>query len=166
MEGSFEPFAITGLISRGGRSNWVFFFFPDRVSMIDVGMAPAVVAGLGAGVLSQFGAAGSSLLRRMSYGPDGAGHDRLADWHSELLAKAKTRIDLELAQVRSVRLRLRMLAHELSVADAQEEKTFGLMNRKLAGASVEPLRQLFKERFEVEKTPAFAFFERRLPFLL
>src|SRR5262249_61472638 len=58
---SQPPFAMTGLSSRGGLSNWVFFFSPTDVVMIDLGIGPALKAGARAGVASQFGLAGAAL---------------------------------------------------------------------------------------------------------
>jgi len=57
-----NAFALTGLTSRGGLSNWVFFFFPDELVMVDVGLAPAVRAGVLAGALGQLGGIGLALL--------------------------------------------------------------------------------------------------------
>jgi hypothetical protein len=40
-----EAFALTGLTSRGGLSNWVFFCFPQESILVDVGVTPALKAG-------------------------------------------------------------------------------------------------------------------------
>lgn len=177
---SEEAFALTGLVSRGGLSNWVFFFFPEELVMVDVGMGPSVKAGAQAGALSQlgslgdgalanlaFGALGEGIMSGLSYGPQADATRRLQAWRTQLQAKAKNVVGMKDEQVRAIRFRMRLMAHELWLIGADgATKKFGLMNREHAESMMAPLRQRWGPRFEVSKTPAFAFFERYAPFLL
>jgi hypothetical protein len=74
-------FAITGLISRGGLSNWVLFFFPDELIMVDVDAGPAFKAGLQVGVL---GVAGEIVLENTAYGPPPSAPVDLRRWRDEI----------------------------------------------------------------------------------
>ena len=160
-------FALTGLISRGGLSNWVFFFFPDELVMVDVGMTPAIKAGLQAGVLGQFGAVGHGVLSSLNYGPNADATQSLQAWSTELRGKAKNVVEMKGDRIGKVRLRMTMLGHELFITAADGAgKKFGLMNRKQSDATVELLKQSFGARFEISKTPVFRFLERYAPFLL
>jgi len=160
------PFALTGLFSRGGLSNWVFFF-DDQLTMIDVGMAPAIKAGMQAAVLGQFGAAGVGVLSTLSYGPQADGTKALRQWSAELRAKAKNIVELQDGQIGKVQLKMNMMGHELFITERDGvAKMFGLMNREQAETAAEPLTQNFGPRFELLKTPVFEFFERHAPFLL
>ncbi len=160
-------FALTGLASRGGLSNWVFFFFPDALVMVDVGIAPAVKAGMQAGAFSQLPVLGDAIMEGLTYGPKAGARQGLRDWSIQLRARAKNVVELKNDQIQAIHLRLRMLGHELFVTGADGgRKKFGFMNRKEAEPAVEPLRQRLGSRFELSKTPVFAFLERRARFLL
>lgn len=164
---SNEGFALSGLMSRGGLSNWVFFFFPDALVMVDVGIGPSLKAGAQAGVLGQLGGEGIYLLSTLEHGPRARWGQALRDWLEQLRPKAKRTVTLPDADVRAVRLRMRMLAHELYVTGPDGvAQRFGLMNRKQSEALASPLKHRFGARYTLEKTPTYAFFERHLPFLL
>ena len=160
-------FALTGLMSRGGLSNWVFFFFPDALVTVDVGITPALKGGAAAGVLGQFGGEGIFLLNTLEHGPRAKWGQALRAWLEELRPKAKRVVTLPDADVRAVRLRMRMMAHELWLTGPDgTAQRFGLLNRKQSEATASPLAHRFGARFTLEKTPAYAFFEKYLPFLL
>jgi hypothetical protein len=152
-----EAFALTGLTSRSGFSNWVFFFLPEQLVMIDVGMAPAIKAGMQAGVLGGLDG---------SYGPQRQGL-KVSAWCEQLRAKAKKVVDLPDAQIGGVRLHLRAAAHQLFVTgtDGVAHK-FTLMNRREAAAAAKALTQRLGPRFEQSSTALFAFFQRWAPFLM
>lgn len=161
-----EGFALSGLVSRGGLSNWVFFFFPDALVMVDVGIGPSLKAGAQAGVLGQLGGEGVYLLSTLEHGPRARWGQALRAWLEELRPRARRLVTLPAADLQ-VRLRMRMLAHELYVTGPDGvRQRFGLMNRKQSEAMVSPLQHRFGTRFVLEKTPTYAFFERHLPFLL
>jgi hypothetical protein len=50
-----DTVALTGLTSRGGLSNWIFFFRRADLVMIDVGMMPSLIAGIEAGIRHRVG---------------------------------------------------------------------------------------------------------------
>lgn len=159
-------FALTGLTSRGGLSNWVLFVSPMEAVMIDVGAGPAIVRGIQAGMRGQFGLVGV-VLQSAAHGPQKGARKELDDWRNELQAKAKQVRVLSDADVRHVRLHLQATAHQLSVvAKDGTTHTFGLMNRKAAPTLADVLAKRFASRFETTKTPTFAFFERYAPFLM
>jgi hypothetical protein len=161
-----QPFALTGLTSRGGLSNWVVFVLPTETVLIDVGATPAIARGIAAGVAGQFGVAGIGLLRAVQERPSSKTVD-LDDWRTQLEAKAKQVHVLNDADVRHVRLHLRATAHQLSIISADGiTQTFSFMNRAAGPALVDPLTQRFGSRFETSITPAFGFFTRYAPFLM
>jgi len=154
-------FAVTGLTSRGGWSNWVFFFFSNELVMIDLGMTPSIKAGFYAGVASQLGGA------TPAHGPIPDGNQGLSAWCTELRAKAKNTVALQLDQVRAIRLLMKITQHQLFVTGADGiEKKFVLMNRNQAAPMIKPLEQGFGSRFQLSKTPVYQFLERRAPFLV
>jgi hypothetical protein len=162
-----SDFAVTGLISRGGLSNWVFFFLTDELVMIDVGMKPAIIAGLKAGILGQLGGVGYGVLNTMKEGFQADARQALIDWKAALETKAKTVLAMPSSQIRRIRLNLSMLGHELHLTGPNGDLTkFGLMNRKQALAAIEPLSQHYENRFETSKSASYHFFERHAPFLL
>lgn len=162
-----EEFALTGLMSRGGLSNWVLFSFPNELVMVDVGAMPAITAGVMAGALSQFGVVGHAVATSLNYGPPVNPTHELQNWCAELRTKAKNVVELKSDQVLNITLRMKMTSHELRVTGADRiERKFSLMNREQANAAIEPLTRSFDARFTVSKTPTFAFFERHAPFLL
>lgn len=162
-----QPFVLTGLMSRGGLSNWVFFFLPTETVMIDVGAAPAIKAGLRAGVRGQFGLAGLAVMGRPVYGPQNEARGELDTWRAELQAKAKKVRVVKDDAIRSVRMHLKAMAHELFVVgtDGTSQK-FGLMNRAEAKAVTESLARRFGSRFETSTTGPYAFCKRYAPFLM
>ena len=163
---SKPPFAMTGLSSRGGLSNWVFFFSPTDVVMIDLGIGPALKAGARAGVASQFGLAGAA-LGGSGRGPQNGGPGGLDEWREKLQAKAKKVRVLRDDGIRGIRLHMGALAHQLFVvtADGASEK-YKLMNRAEAKAVKDGLSRRFGPRFEISTTGTYAFFDRYAPFLM
>ena len=95
-----EGFALSGLVSRGGLSNWVFFFFPDALVMVDVGIGPSLKAGAQAGVLGQLGGEGVYLLSTLEHGPRARWGQALRAWLEQLRPKAKRVVTLPDAEVR------------------------------------------------------------------
>ena len=164
---SQPPFALTGLASRGGFSNWVFFFFPTDIVMIDVGMFPAIKAGAQLGFAGQFGQAGLAAMGRPAYGPQDDGSKRLDEWRKQLQAKAKDIKVLRDDRIRSIRLHMRAAAHQLFVATADGViQKFKLMNRAEAEAVMDSLLRRFGSRFDISMSAPFAFFKRYAPFLM
>lgn len=161
------PFTLMGLSSRGGLSNWVFFFLPQEVLMLDLGMAPAIKAGALAGLGAQPWFAWLSALFRPRHGPQPGRDEALEDWQAKLRSKAKDVQLLRDERIHRVRLRLRALAHQVVIDDyGAVKRVFQLMNRDEAESLIEPLSRRFGARFEVTSTPVFAFCKRYAPFLM
>jgi hypothetical protein len=150
-------FALTGLTSRGGLSNWVFFFLPGRLVMIDVGIAPALKAGAQAGVA---GAAG------VTYGPQRPAYEHLEAWCEQLRGKAKKVVELRDDEIRSVRLHLRAAAHRLFLEGPEGVQRFALMNRQEADPAASQLAERLGARFETSTSAFYAFVRRHAPFLM
>lgn len=159
-----ESFAISGLMSRWGFSNWVFFFFPDELLMIDVGSNASVKAGVWAGISAGLGI---DLPVDVKYGPKASANQGLQAWSEELRAKAKKVVSMKDDDIRVVRWHLNMMAHELFVvgADGTSSK-FSMMNRDQAAKTLKPLRQRFGTRAKVVKTRTYRLLERYAPALL
>ena len=161
------PFTLTGLTSRGGLSNWVFFFLPKEIVMLDVGMAPAMKAGIREGLGSQLWSALLARLGSGKYGPQQAASEGFDDWQARLRSKAKDVQTLRDDGIRRVRLHLRALAHQIIIVGiGGPDRTFQLMDRDEAESLIEPLTRRFGSRFEISSTPVFAFFKRYAPFLM
>ena len=158
MDSGWRVFALTGLTSRGGLSNWVFFLFPDRLVMIDVGLAPAIKAGAQAGIGGGPGA---------DYGPQKGAFQPTEAWCEELRSKAKAVRELALDQLAEVRLHRRMLAHQLFVrgGDGTTMK-FSLMSRDQADPAILVLHERLGERLVITASGPFAFLARHAPFLV
>lgn len=161
-----QPFALTGLSSRGGLSNWVFFFLPMETLMLDLGVAPAIKAGAWAGLGAQPWLAFLGGLSRAKHGPQPGREDTLEAWQAKLGSQAKRIQVLRDDRIRRVRLHLRALAHQIIIDDISTRRAFQLMNRDEAESVIEPLARRFGERFEVTSTPVFAFCKRYAPFLM
>lgn len=73
------PFVLTGLTSRGGLSNWVFFFFPEEIVQCDLGVVPAVKAGAEAGIRANLDVIGE--FGETVYGPRLPKGGTLEAWH-------------------------------------------------------------------------------------
>jgi endonuclease/exonuclease/phosphatase family metal-dependent hydrolase len=112
-----QPFALWGLASRGGLSNWVCFFLPTETIMIDVGAKLAITRGFQAGVAAQFGLLGIVALTDASRPQNGQGKS-LDDWRAELQAKAMQVHVVADAKMQRVSLQLRTTAHQRSVIAA------------------------------------------------
>ncbi|MDI1437485.1 hypothetical protein [Polyangium sorediatum] len=158
-------FVLTGLASRGGLSNWVFFFFPAEIVQCDLGMMPAVKAGAEAGIRANLDVVGE--LGEQTYGPGRPKGGATEAWCDELVGKAKRVERLPCERVREIRLHLKAMAHEFYVtADEGAPRRFSLMNRREAQEVRGLLEARFGERFVVTKSAVFAFFERHAPFLM
>ncbi|MDC3959594.1 hypothetical protein [Polyangium jinanense] len=156
---------LTGLTSRGGLSNWVFFFFPAEIVQCDLGIMPAVKAGAVAGIRANLDVVGE--IGETTYGPRGPKGGSAEAWCDELVGKAKRVERLPCEHVRGIRLHLTAMAHELYVtADEDKPRMFSLMNRSEAGEVRGLLEARFGQRFVVTKSAVFAFFERHAPFLM
>lgn len=156
-----QSFALTGLCSRGGLSNWTFFFFPQTVVMLDAGASPAVRAGIigGTEVLTV-------ILGDPAYGPQRGKQPALLDWYAQLHYDAEDVVQFADAEIERVRLHLRMAAHELFITGSDgRSRRFTLMNRHEAEPVIGALQQRFGARFEVSSTALFSFLKRRAPFL-
>ena len=160
------PFTLTGLSSRGGLSNWVFFFLPRETVMLDLGVAPALKAGALAGLSAQPWLALLAGLGRPKHGPQQGRGEELDAWQAKLHSKARDVQILRDDRIRRVRLHLRALAHQIIIDDISSSKAFQLMNRDEAESVIEPLARRFGARFEVTSTPVFAFCKRYAPFLM
>ncbi len=162
-----DPFALTGLTSRGGLSNWVLFVFPTEVVIVDAGLRAAIKAGVQAGARSQLGLVGQAVLGRPSYGPQKGDHEALETWCSALRSRAKNVVALKDDEIRTVRLHMTAMSHELFVGGADGTIwKFGMMNRKEAEANMAPLTGRFGSRFQVSASPVFSFFKRYAPLLM
>ncbi len=163
------PFAMTGLTTRGGLSNWTFFFFPREVVLCDTGVGPALKAGFGAG-LRHHGALGAvaAALVGENYGPQQGEYYAVEHFCAELERDAKRVLRVNDADVRHVRLHLRALAHQffMNVAPGLVPEKFTAMNRGESIASIDLLRERFGSRFELSKTGVYAFFDRYAPILM
>ncbi|MDC0744211.1 hypothetical protein [Polyangium mundeleinium] len=158
-------FVLTGLASRGGLSNWIFFFLPAEIVQCDFGVMPALKAGAAAGVRANLDVIGE--LGEQTYGPRQPKGGTAEAWCDELVGKAKRVERLPCERVRGIRLHLKAMAHELSlVTDEGKTSTFSLMNRSEAEEVRGLLQARFGERFVVTKSAVFAFFERHAPFLM
>jgi hypothetical protein len=106
-------------------------------------------------------------MGRPLYGPQNEAGGELDTWRAELQAKAKKVRVVKDDEIRSVRLHLKAMAHELSVVgtDGTSQK-FGLMNRTEAKAVTESLARRFGSRFETSTTGPYAFCKRYAPFLM
>ncbi|MDI1448994.1 hypothetical protein [Polyangium sp. 6x1] len=159
------PIVLTGLTSRGGLSNWVFFFFRAEIVQCDLGMLPAVKAGAEAGIRANLDVVGE--IGEQVVGPRRPKGGTAEAWYDELVAKAKRVERVPCDRVRGIRLHLTAMAHELLlVTDEGQTSKFSLMNRKEAAHVAAPLHALFGERFTVTKSTVFAFFERHAPLLM
>jgi len=162
-----SPFVLTGLNSRGGLSNWVFFFLPKEIVMLDLGIAPALKAGARAGLSAQPWLAFLDGLSRPKYGPQQGRGEELDAWRAKLQSKARDVQVLRDDRIRRVRLHLRAWAHQIIIDDiSTSPRRYQLMDRDEAETLIEPLAQRFGPRFEVTSTPVFAFCKRYAPFLM
>jgi len=163
-----DGFALMGLVSRGGFSNWVAFFFPAEVVIVDVGMGATLKAGVFAGVGGQFGALGALVLAltRSIRGPRKAGGMSLREKLAELKLKAKHVITLRDDQISDVRFVKRMLGHQLIIKGHDQELVFGLRNRKESQKAIQQLESRIGSRFTVSESPIFALLERYVPLLV
>ncbi|MDI1475063.1 hypothetical protein [Polyangium sp. y55x31] len=158
-------FVLTGLTSRGGLSNWVFFFFPTEIVQCDLGILPAVKAGAEAGIRANLDVIGE--IGDTTYGPRRPKGGTAEAWCDALVGKAKRVERLPRERVREIRLHLTAMAHELYVAtDEGKPQMFSLMNRNEAEEVRGLLQARFGERFVLTKSGVFAFFERHAPSLM
>jgi hypothetical protein len=151
-----ETFALTGLVSRMGNSNWVFFFRDAELLMIDVGIMPALRAGVHAGLVKSVGA----------YGPQ-RGKEQSDDeaWSLELKKSAKAIVTKPYAAIARVRLHKRCLSHLVFVETDGEIQKFSLANRNEAEPVANRLQDRLGPKFTVTSTPIYAFFAKYAPFL-
>ena len=157
-------FALTGLMSRGGFSNWVFFFLSDRVVMADLGAAPAIRAGVLAGLRTQ------TAIDVAATVADSVSADQRAvelnTWCAEVRAKAKRVLELDNADVLHVRLHLRLLANQLFLTGRDGTTTKYVLTKRSEADSVwARLAQRFGNRCEISATPLFRIVHRVAPFL-
>lgn len=161
-----EPLVITGLASRGGLSNWVFFVYPTKLVMVDVGASPAVAAGLRTGAGAQVGPLGIVAAGRAAYGPRPNGDEPLEAWRARLETRAKNVRVLRDEEIRTVRIHRKMMAHELFLVGADGATTrFGIMNRAQVEMVIEQLGLRYGQRFQVSSSRVFGYLNRRAPIL-
>jgi hypothetical protein len=159
------PFVLTGLTSRGGLSNWVFFFFLEEIVQCDLGFVPAVKAGAVAGIRANLDVIGE--IGETVYGPRLPKGGTLETWHDAIVAQSKRVVRVPCEQVREIRLHLNAMAHDLYITIGEEKPAmYGLMNRAEADRVRGRLHARFGERLVVTKSAVFAFFERHAPFLI
>ncbi|MFO0579639.1 MAG: hypothetical protein U1A78_37040 [Polyangia bacterium] len=150
-----QTFILTGLQSRGGLSNWVFFFGPEELVLVDVGMGPALRAGVLAGLDLEGG----------PYGPQPHAGTDADTWLQRLGGRARRILRKPLVELRAVRLQLRLGAHQLVVEDAAGRARFSLMNRHEAEPLADRLTEQLGERFRIQESGPFRFLKRHAPFL-
>jgi len=161
------PFFFGGLISRGGLSNWVIFFHPDEIVMIDVGVKPSILAGAKIGIIAQFGLPGYAAFGRPVYGPALREGESLDGLRVTLQATAKDVQVMRDQDLLGIRLHFTAMAHELYISGVDgSERKFGLMDRAGADPATESLARRFGSRFQTTSTPVFAFFKLHAPFLM
>ncbi len=159
------PFVLTGLTSRGGLSNWIFFFFPKEIVQCDLGVVPAVKAGAEAGIRANLDVIGE--MGEPVYGPRQPQGGTLEAWHDAIVAQSKRVVRVPCEQVREIRLHLNAMAHDLYITIGDDKPSvYGLMNRAEADRIRGKLQARFGERFVVTKSAVFAFFERHATFLM
>lgn len=151
---------MTGLISRGGLSNWVVFFRADELVAVDVGVTPAIRAGIEAGVRRRVGA-------NSTYGPQrNANAEDDEAWLTELQTSAKKVERTQYTKLKSCKIVKTMWSHQLVLEDGERRLSLSLMNRQEA----EPVSRLLQERiganFKVVESGPYAFFARYAPFLV
>jgi hypothetical protein len=151
-----EPFAVASLLARGGLSNAIAFFFADQV------------------VLCDLGALGGPLARPR--------HDLdLAVFWEATRAKAKRVVVVLDPEISSVRVRLRMMQHELWIMHHTGDidhagyrgvrraepavHRYALLQRDEAEPAARLLAERFGPRFELATTRAYAFVHRLSPLL-
>ena len=160
-------FFFGGLISRGGLSNWVIFFQPDEIFMIDVGVKPSILAGAKIGIVAQFGLPGYAAFGRPVYGPALREGESLDGLRVTLQATAKDVQVMRDQDLLGIRLHFTAMAHELYISGVDgSERKFGLMDRAGADTATESLARRFGSRFQTTSTPVFAFFKLHAPFLM
>src|SRR5262245_32420620 len=151
-----EPFAVASLLARAGLSNVIAFFFADQVVLCDFGMIGGPQA-------------------RSRHDVD------IAVWCEAMRAKAKRVVVVLDADISSVRVRLRMMQHELWVMHqtgdidhagyrgvrraAPAVLRYALLQRDEAEPAAHLLAERFGPRFELATTRAYAFVHRVSPLL-
>lgn len=150
-----QTFTLSGLQSRGGLSNWIFFFRDTELVRVDVGMMPALKAGALAGIGAEGGA----------YGPQLPQNGDVEAWLAQLGARAKQLIRQPLDEIRSVRLLMRMGANHLFLRTAEGRQRFVLMNRHESEPVAALLAERLGDRFLLDESGPFRFFKRYAPFL-
>lgn len=151
--------ALTGAITRGGLSNWVLFFRISDLVAVDVGMSPAIHAGIEAGVRGRSDG--------ITYGPvrqvDETNDD---EWLFRLQNTAKQIVRHDYAELRTITYRRCLSANELIVEPRTgPSTTFGLMNRRASEATCEHLQARFVSGFHVAQSRPHAFVCKFAPFL-
>jgi len=157
MEG--EPFAVTGLSSRGGFRNGSAFFFADRAVLCDHDLVNALHGLFGTG----------------------PAHADVAAWCEAACASAKRVLVVPDAEIQSVRIGLRMWRNELWIARAADPiesagyrgsalatprvHRYELLRREDTDPASRLLAARFGPRFELATTRAYAFFHTIAPVL-
>jgi hypothetical protein len=152
-----EPFAVTSLDA--GMSSAVAFFFADEAVLCHLGVAATTTA----------------VLR----GDRREGE--VAAWCQAVRAEAKRVVVIPDGEIRSVRIRLRMMPNELSIArdGGGVEPTgyrstpraepavlrFNLLERAETDQAVRLLAERYRGRFELATTRVFAFMHGVAPLL-
>lgn len=151
-----DTFALSGLISRAGLSNWVFFFCGDELVMIDFGAMPSILAGLEAGICHHVG----------SHGPQrGAAHADDGAWLEDLATSAKHLARVPYPSIASIRVHLRLMANEL-ILETTTRQTFTLMNRVETDRAIDALSARLGSKLVVSKSRAYAWLESKAAFLV
>ena len=164
--GCVREFAISGIYTRGGLSNWSLFFYPKEVVMIDVGAGPSIAAGamLGAGV--QFGVLGYTAAKRIVEEKAPGGGVDLEALRSKLEAKAKQVRTVKDGEIEALQIRLTMMQHHFQISFTDGTTTeYGVKDRHALESAAEALAERFGVRFEVVQSPTFAYLKQKAPFL-
>jgi hypothetical protein len=159
-----REFMLTGLTSRGGLSNWVAFFFEHEAVFVDLGIRPAVLAGVRTGLAAGLESAGVYTFGTEHYGPEAGALSPVV--FCEALSREAQRIfRVADGELEEVLLELRLTAHRLTVMSPSGRLTFGLMNRHEAEAVRPHLEAHLGARFRVESSAPFAFLAKHAPLL-
>lgn len=148
--------AVSGLISRGGLSNWVFLFRPDELVLVDVGMTPTIVAGLEAGVRGKVTTKGP--VNDLPGVTDEA-------WVSALAAKAKSVETVPYTAIRELRVHRVLSANELHLV-TDTSRTFGIMERRATERIAQLAAHFVPAAFRETKGGLYAWIEQRAEFLV
>lgn len=151
-----HAYAVPGLISRAGLSNWVFLFRSSELVLVDVGLTPTLVAGLEAGVRGKVTTTGPA-----NDLPGVADED----WVMKLASSAKSVERIPYASIRELRVHRVLSAHELHLS-TEVEREFGIMDRRATDRIGRLASHFVPTAFRETKGGLYAWIEQRAEFLV